>query len=61
MLPIQWLIKISAPVVWGLERIVNAVEPFDFDLIYGGWWDYLVLDAKSALKRSAERYIKAIS
>jgi len=44
-----------------IERIVNAVEPYDFDLIYGGWWDYLVLDAKSAVKRSAERYIKAIS
>ena len=45
-----------------VERIVQAVEPFEFDRIYGGWWDYLVAsDAKSALKRSAERYIKAIS
>src|SRR6185503_12581426 len=44
-----------------IERIVNAVEPFEFDRIYGGWWDYHVLDAKSAVKRSAERYIKAIS
>ena len=44
-----------------VERIVHAVEPFDFELIYGGWWDYLVHDAKSAVKRSAERYIKAIS
>lgn len=45
-----------------VERIVQAVEPFDFDRIYGGWWDYHVAsDARSALKRSAERYIKAIS
>lgn len=44
----------------GIERIVNAVEPFEFEHLYGGWWDYLVLDAKSAVKRSAERYIKAI-
>jgi hypothetical protein len=44
-----------------VERIVNTVEPFEFERIYGGWWDYLVLDAKSAVKRSAERYIKAIS
>ena len=44
-----------------VERIVNAVEPFDFELIYGGWWDFHVVDAKSAVKRSAERYIKAIS
>jgi hypothetical protein len=45
-----------------VERIVGAVEPFDFDRIYGGWWDYVVAtDAKGAVKRSAERYIKAIS
>ena len=45
-----------------VERIVQAVEPFAFDRIYGGWWDYLVAsDAKAAVKRSAERYIKAIS
>ena len=44
-----------------IERIVNAVEPYDFELLYGGWWDYHVIDAKSAVKRSAERYIKAIS
>jgi len=44
-----------------VEGIVNAIEPFEFELIYGGWWDYHVADAKSAVKRSAERYIKAIS
>ena len=45
-----------------VERIVKTVEPFEFDRIYGGWWDYLIAsDAKAAVKRSAERYIKAIS
>jgi hypothetical protein len=44
-----------------IERIVQAVEPFEFERIYGGWWDTHVLDARSALKRSAERYIRAIS
>ena len=45
-----------------IERIVQAVEPFEFDCIYGGWWDYLVgSDAKAVVKRSAERYIQAIS
>lgn len=44
-----------------VERIVQAVEPFDFDRIYGGWWNLVVAtDAKAAVKRSAERYIKAI-
>ena len=44
-----------------IERIVAAVEPFEFDCIYGGWWDFHVAsDAKSAVKRSAERYLRAI-
>ena len=45
-----------------VERILQMVEPLDFDRIYGGWWDLIVAtDAKAAVKRSAERYIKAIS
>jgi len=45
-----------------VERILQAVEPLAFDRIYGGWWDLIVRsDAKAAVKRSAERYIKAIS
>ena len=45
-----------------VERIVQAVEPFEFDRLYGGWWDSIMpADAKPAVRRSAERYIKAIS
>ena len=45
-----------------VAHIVQMVEPFEFDRIYGGWWDYVMpTGAKSAVKRSAERYIKAIS
>jgi glyoxylase-like metal-dependent hydrolase (beta-lactamase superfamily II) len=52
------LIPLSASAV---ERIVRAVEPYPFDRIYGGWWDSIVeTDAKQALRRSAERYIRAI-
>jgi hypothetical protein len=43
-----------------VERIVSAVEPYPFERLYGGWWDYHVLDAKAAVQRSAERYIRAI-
>jgi hypothetical protein len=44
-----------------VEHIVEAVDPYDFDRIYGGWWDSIVRrDAKAAVKRSAERYIRAI-
>jgi hypothetical protein len=52
------LIPLSAPAV---EGIVAAVEPYAFDRIYGGWWDSIVeTDAKRALRRSAERYLRAI-
>jgi hypothetical protein len=44
-----------------VQRIVDSVEPYAFDRIYGGWWDLIVRsDAKTAVKRSAERYIRAI-
>jgi glyoxylase-like metal-dependent hydrolase (beta-lactamase superfamily II) len=52
------LIPLNAKTV---ERIVHSVEPYEFDRLYAGWWDSIVKrDAKAAVKRSAERYIKAI-
>jgi glyoxylase-like metal-dependent hydrolase (beta-lactamase superfamily II) len=51
-------IPLSASAV---ERIVRSVEPFAFDRIYGAWWGKTVLkDAKEAVRRSAERYLRAI-
>ena len=45
-----------------VKRIADSVEPYAFDRIYGGWWDLIIPDdARSAVQRSAERYIKAIS
>src|SRR5712691_2965869 len=44
-----------------IRRIVDAIEPFSFDEIYGGWWQANVLsDAKAAVAQSAERYLRAI-
>ena len=44
-----------------IRRIVSAVEPFEFDRIYGAWWGKVVAtDAKSAVHRSADRYIRAL-
>ena len=44
-----------------IHRIVQAVEPFSFDRIYGGWWDHIVLaDAKAAVARSTRNYLRAI-
>jgi glyoxylase-like metal-dependent hydrolase (beta-lactamase superfamily II) len=45
-----------------VERIAAALEPWEFDRIYGGWWDSAVpRDAKAAVRRSAERYARAVA
>jgi hypothetical protein len=45
-----------------VRRIVDAVQPFAFDRIYGAWWDmHVQTDAKAAVVRSAERYLDAIA
>jgi len=47
--------------VSAINRIVSAVEPFEFDRIYGAFSGKVVLtDAKQAVKRSAERYVRAL-
>ena len=44
-----------------VDRIVSTVEPFEFDRIYGAWWDRNVAsDGKAAVRRSADRYKKAL-
>lgn len=44
-----------------VDHIVDSVEPFAFDRIYGAWWDRNVMsDAKGAVRRSAERYKNAM-
>lgn len=45
-----------------VRQIVESVEPFAFERIYSAFWSKVVLsDAKEAVRRSAERYIKAIN
>src|SRR5262249_13676368 len=45
-----------------IRRIVERIEPFPFEQIYGGWWQANVLsDAKAAVAGSAERYLRWIS
>ncbi len=44
-----------------IAQIVTAVEPYQFDRIYGSWPESIVAsDAKAAVRRSAERYIARI-
>jgi len=41
--------------------IVSKLEPYNYSRLYGAWPKFIVSgDAKTALKRSAERYLRAI-
>jgi glyoxylase-like metal-dependent hydrolase (beta-lactamase superfamily II) len=52
-------IPVSAATV---RQIVERLEPFRFDRIYGAWFGQNIQrDAKQALRYSADRYIQAIS
>ena len=53
------LIPLPAPAI---HKIVQAVEPFPFDRIYGAWWDTIVTtDARASIHQSAARYVHAIT
>jgi len=44
-----------------IERIVNAVEPFEYDRVYGAFWDTVIVsEGKAVVRKSAERYLRAI-
>jgi hypothetical protein len=44
-----------------IKRIMRAVEPFGFEMVYGAFWDMVIAkDGKTAIRQSAERYLRAI-
>jgi glyoxylase-like metal-dependent hydrolase (beta-lactamase superfamily II) len=44
-----------------VQAIADAVEPYEFDRIYGAWWERVVMqDGKQSVVRSARRYIEAL-
>jgi hypothetical protein len=44
-----------------VRRMVAKLEPYEFDRVYGAWWDRVVAhDGKNAVRRSAERYAAAL-
>ena len=48
--------------VASVQGIVDAIEPFPFDRVYGGWWQRNILsDAKTAVLDSARRYQELIA
>lgn len=51
-------IPLPAPDV---RRIVDAVRPYPFDRVYGGWWDRVMpAGGIEAVERSARRYLRWI-
>jgi len=43
------------------RRVVEAVAPYAFERMYGGWWGPVIRgDAKGILERSAARYIEIL-
>ena len=45
-----------------VEAIAAALEPFEFDTIYGAWWDRFVdRDGSAVVRRSADRYVRAVT
>lgn len=44
-----------------IERMVQVIEPYPYDRVYGAFWDMVIArDGKEAVRRSAERYLRAI-
>ena len=45
-----------------VQGIVDAVSPYAFDRVYGGWWQNDIRSGgKNAVERSSERYMQRIS
>ncbi|HEV2222467.1 MAG TPA: hypothetical protein VGR84_05640 [Candidatus Acidoferrales bacterium] len=45
-----------------VRRIVATLEPFEFGNLFGAWSGFVVhADAKSLIRRSAERYLQALT
>ncbi|MEO8051822.1 MAG: MBL fold metallo-hydrolase [Acidobacteriota bacterium] len=48
--------------VASVDRIVAALEPFEFGKLFGAWPGFVIrADAKSTVRRSAERYLRALT
>ncbi len=45
-----------------VETIGTALEPFEFDTIYGAWWDrFIERDGSGVVRRSIDRYVRAVT
>ncbi|MGE0223097.1 MAG: MBL fold metallo-hydrolase [Acetobacteraceae bacterium] len=45
-----------------VRQIADTLQTWQFDTIYGGWWDRIIAtDARAVLSRSVQRYVQALS
>ncbi len=45
-----------------VRRALELLEPFDFDAVYGAFWQTVVrADGRAAVRRSAERYLHFVT
>ncbi|MGH3049930.1 MAG: MBL fold metallo-hydrolase, partial [Gaiellaceae bacterium] len=45
-----------------VQAIAGALEPYEFDAIYGAWWGRVIpRDGSAIVGRSAQRYLQALS
>ena len=45
-----------------VQAIAAALDPYDFDTIYGAWWDRTIeRDGSGVVRRSADRYVRAVT
>jgi glyoxylase-like metal-dependent hydrolase (beta-lactamase superfamily II) len=44
-----------------VEAIAAALAPFEFDTIVGAWWGRVVADGSEVVRRSAARYVRAVT
>ena len=52
------MIPLSAPAV---ERIGRLLEPFDYDIIHGAWFERTIpRGGKNVVRRSITRYVAAV-
>src|SRR5512144_1229627 len=59
----MWSYPNSVPLpASAIERIVKAVEPFEYDRVFGAFWDMVIgRDGETVVKRSAERYLRGMA
>jgi hypothetical protein len=45
-----------------VQHVADALAPFEFDSIYGAWWDAVIDgDGSAILRRSVDRYVRAVT